>query len=71
MPFFQIIVWLTCCEVLLLGLFSFNYVTLRAGWKMTIIFQGKIVIILAFFPVNVLVKNQNKSGVGEVVRGRD
>lgn len=38
---------------------------------MTIIFQGKIVIILAFFPVNVLVKNQNKSGVGEVVRGRD
>lgn len=38
---------------------------------MTIIFQGKIVIILAFFPVNILVKKQNKSGLGEVARGTD
>lgn len=38
---------------------------------MTIIFQGKIVLILAFFPVNILVKKQNKSGVGEVVRVTD
>lgn len=71
MPFFQMIVWLTCCAVLLLGLFSFKYITLRAGWKGTIIFQGKIVIILAFSSVKILVKKQNKSGVGEVARGID
>lgn len=38
---------------------------------MKIIFQGKIVIILAFFPVNILVKKQNKSRVGEVARRID
>lgn len=70
MPFFQIIVWLTCCAVLLLGLLSFNYVTLRASWKITIIFCRKI-IILAFFPVNILVNKQNKSWLGEVAREID
>lgn len=71
MPFFQIIGLLTCCAVLLLGLLSFNYVALRASWKMTIIFWRKIVIILAFFPVNILVNKQNKSGMGEVAREID
>lgn len=38
---------------------------------MTIIFWRKIVIILAFFHVNILVNKQNKSGVGEVAREID
>lgn len=38
---------------------------------MTIIFWRKIVIILAFFPVNILVNKQNKSRVGEVAREID
>lgn len=38
---------------------------------MTIIFWRKIVIILAFYPVNILVNKQNKSGVEEVAREMD
>jgi len=36
---------------------------------MTIIFQGKIVIILAFLLVNILVNKESKTGAGEVARG--